>query len=269
MAGIGVDPWIYPPVLSGRLGLGLDRADTMADKAAAAEAAAGAVVRGASFQRGIGQRIRELRLRRRWSQADLAAEAGVSRQYLGQIERGDRTAMGAELLDRIARALGFGNYHLMVEGDGEKGGRWRSGPSPEIPVVLAEEGELLKVAIEAEVSAGPGSGSRVDGYVYVDPREARGKSLMAARVRGECMVPVLYPGDVVVCERVWRQEDVPTGSLCVVTLADAGEDDGGNVKYVDWLSGMARLKAEDKTERLVPREMVKVEGRVWRMIREF
>ena len=249
------------------------RANTVAGEvgAAAAEGAAADEELGGEPQgsgRGrIGERIRELRLSRRWSQADLAAEAGVSRQYLGQIERGDRTAMGGELLDRIARALGFGNYHLMVEGREEA--RWGSGPSREIPVVEAGEEELLKVAIEAEVSAGPGTGSRVEGFVYVDRREARGKSLMAARVRGECMVPVLYPGDVVVCERVWRQEDVPTGSLCVVTLADSGEDDGGNVKYVDWLSGMARLKAEDKTERLVPRELVKVEGRVWRMIREF
>jgi transcriptional regulator with XRE-family HTH domain len=230
-------------------------------------AAADAPARGTLVERGIGQRIRELRVRRRWSQADLAAEAGVSRQYLGQIERGDRTAMGAELLDRIARALGFGNYHLMEEG--RQTGGWVSGPSPEIPVVEAGEEELLKVAIEAEVSAGTGSGSRVEGYVYVDRLEARGKSLMAARVRGECMVPVLYPGDVVVCERVWRQEDVPTGSLCVVTLLDGGEDDGGNVKYVHWMSGVARLTAEDKTERLVAREVVKVEGRVWRMIREF
>jgi transcriptional regulator with XRE-family HTH domain len=249
------------------------RSDTVAGGGAAAAAAGAAAVEEmggeerASGAGRIGERIRELRLRRRWSQADLAAEAGVSRQYLGQIERGDRTAMGGELLDRIARALGFGNYHLMVEG--REAGSWVSGPSPEIPVVEAGEEELLKVAIDADVSAGGGTGSRAEGFVYVDRREARGRALMAARVRGECMVPVLYPGDVVVCQRVWRQEDVPTGSLCVVTLLEEDEDAGGNVKYVDWLSGIARLRAEDKTERLVPRELVKVEGRVWRMIREF
>src|SRR5687767_14364176 len=105
----------------------------MTDETAAADAAARGGIAGAAR---IGERIRELRVKRRWSQADLAAEAGVSRQYLGQIERGDRTAMGGELLDRIALALGFENYHLLMEVRVVGDWRPRGGPSPELPVRL-------------------------------------------------------------------------------------------------------------------------------------
>lgn len=46
-----------------------------------------------------------LRLGRGWSQEELAAEAGLHRNYVGSIERCERN-VGVDNMEKIARALG-------------------------------------------------------------------------------------------------------------------------------------------------------------------
>ncbi|MFO7675682.1 MAG: helix-turn-helix transcriptional regulator [bacterium] len=53
----------------------------------------------------VGQRIRELREKKGWSQEKLAEEADLHRTYIGQVERGEKN-IGVENLVRIAAALG-------------------------------------------------------------------------------------------------------------------------------------------------------------------
>ena len=52
----------------------------------------------------ICRRIRRLRKRRRWTQAELAERADISTSFLGHIERGSRK-LSVETLNRIALAL--------------------------------------------------------------------------------------------------------------------------------------------------------------------
>ncbi len=52
----------------------------------------------------IGRRIRRLRKRQRWTQAELAERADISTSFLGHIERGSRK-LSVETLNRIALAL--------------------------------------------------------------------------------------------------------------------------------------------------------------------
>ena len=54
----------------------------------------------------FGQRVRELRSERGWSQEDFAAECGVHRTYLGGVERGERN-LSLVNIHRIAQALGI------------------------------------------------------------------------------------------------------------------------------------------------------------------
>ncbi len=52
----------------------------------------------------LGQRIRELRISRGYSQEDFAYEVGLDRTYMGSVERGERNIAALNLI-RIAKAL--------------------------------------------------------------------------------------------------------------------------------------------------------------------
>ena len=58
----------------------------------------------AAFTQALGERIRILRLAKRWSQERLAAAAGVSRVFLSALERGVH-APNVLVLYRVAQAL--------------------------------------------------------------------------------------------------------------------------------------------------------------------
>lgn len=57
-----------------------------------------------SIQQAFGQRIRQLRLQKGWSQEQLADRASRHWTYIGGIERGERNITLAVIAD-IARAL--------------------------------------------------------------------------------------------------------------------------------------------------------------------
>jgi transcriptional regulator with XRE-family HTH domain len=62
--------------------------------------------------RAFGAWVRELRRRRKVSQVDLAARAGISATYLSEIEQGERNPTVAVVV-RLARALDTKPTQLM------------------------------------------------------------------------------------------------------------------------------------------------------------
>ena len=58
----------------------------------------------ATIQKQFGQRVRELRLAKGFSQEELAFRAGIHRTYLGGIERGERNP-ALKNIAGIAKAL--------------------------------------------------------------------------------------------------------------------------------------------------------------------
>jgi len=64
--------------------------------------------------RSLGNRIREARTLKGWSQEELAARAELDRSYVGGIERGERN-ITIRTLAEICRALGC-QAHELVEG---------------------------------------------------------------------------------------------------------------------------------------------------------
>jgi transcriptional regulator with XRE-family HTH domain len=56
------------------------------------------------LRRQFGQRIRELRRERGYSQERFAALSGLDRSYMGSVERGERN-IGIDNVGAIARAL--------------------------------------------------------------------------------------------------------------------------------------------------------------------
>jgi transcriptional regulator with XRE-family HTH domain len=53
----------------------------------------------------VGQRIRELRAARKWTQQMLADHAAIGQDHLSELERGKKE-IGIKVLERIAIALG-------------------------------------------------------------------------------------------------------------------------------------------------------------------
>ena len=148
-------------------------------------------------------------------------------------------------------------------------------PFPILEVIVSDDADMVRVPILGTASAGNGQGRAYssgeqddDAFVFVDKREVRGRELLAVRVKGTCMQPLLYEGDVVICEHVRRPEQAPSGSLCVAWVVD-DDDLGGNVKYVDWASETtARLRGEDGTTKVGPRARLVVQGRVLELRRK-
>ncbi len=60
----------------------------------------------------FGQRVRELRKAKGFSQEAFAAECGLDRTYMGGIERGERN-IALRNIHRIAKALGITISELM------------------------------------------------------------------------------------------------------------------------------------------------------------
>ncbi len=69
---------------------------------------------GQEEARKLGARIRRLRVDRRWTQEQLAEQAGVHYKYLGDVERGVRNPALFNIA-RIARALGVPLATLFVD----------------------------------------------------------------------------------------------------------------------------------------------------------
>ena len=64
------------------------------------------------IKKQVGDRIRELREEKDWSQEKLAEKASLHRTYIGQVERGEKN-IGIENLVRIAGGLGVGLTQLL------------------------------------------------------------------------------------------------------------------------------------------------------------
>lgn len=64
----------------------------------------------------FGERVRALRIKRGFSQEELASVAGIHRTYIGGIERGERN-LSLRSIVRLADALGVHPRDLFVECD--------------------------------------------------------------------------------------------------------------------------------------------------------
>jgi transcriptional regulator with XRE-family HTH domain len=154
----------------------------------------------------FGERIRERRLRRRWSLADLAQRAGVDRSTIHGLERkADRLPNGATL-EGLARAFGVTVAELLQE--------------PPAPTRSESFGSFARVAVMRSAHAGRGGIMEESAaYEWVPVNSAEeAESLLAAPILGDCMAPMVEPGDTVIWDS--RQLDPEHGQVIVVTTSD-------------------------------------------------
>ncbi|GAG34078.1 unnamed protein product [marine sediment metagenome] len=62
----------------------------------------------------VGEKIRKYRLKKGWTQEQLALDADLHRAYIGQVERGEKN-IGVKNLEKIANALGVSIKKLIPD----------------------------------------------------------------------------------------------------------------------------------------------------------
>jgi len=71
------------------------------------------------IRRAFGKAVRIARVRKGWSQQQLAETASLARSHLSNIERGTKDP-GLEVQERIARALGLSLPELLTAAEHER-----------------------------------------------------------------------------------------------------------------------------------------------------
>lgn len=67
----------------------------------------------AELRKRLGERVRELRKARQWTQAELASQVGMDYRYVGAIERGE-VNLTADNIEKMAKGFGVKPYRLFL-----------------------------------------------------------------------------------------------------------------------------------------------------------
>ncbi|HXI15064.1 MAG TPA: XRE family transcriptional regulator [Chloroflexota bacterium] len=204
--------------------------------------------------RELGAVIRRERETRSLTQGELGEMVGVTHSGISKIENGRQDGTDYILLRNLASALGSDVrvFESIL----------RDEPLPRPAVPMPEI--TREVPRVANVSAGPGA--LVDGYEYVSLSDTRGRNLAAATVTGECMMPELRPGDVVIFDRNQR---TPRNGQTVVAVIHEPGGDIGIVKRFFKLNGKVKLEPLVGQPLIVAAEDVRIEGVVVEVRRRY
>lgn len=169
--------------------------------------------------------LKQLRLAKNKTQAQLASEIGVGRTGYTKIENGTQDA-DTETISKLADYFGVTVDYLLGREDITKLSNYIG------PVV-----ENKKIPIIGTVKCGPNglAFEDIDGYVYVDD-DLTGE-ILAFRCKGDSMkFEAIDDGDIAI---VRRQDDVECGELAVVIV----NGDEGTLKRVRKFDGGIILEA--------------------------
>ena len=165
----------------------------------------------------IGEKIKEARIKKGLSQAELAEQLGYkSRSSINKIEVGGRDIPRSQIV-KIAQILDVTPSFLMGWEDDK----------PNAEIVSAGE-NIYKIPVFSSVSAGFGAYACSDVIDYMHlfiANPADVPEMLCIKVTGDSMYPKIEDGDIIV---VRKQDSVDSGSIAVV-LVDGEE---GFVKKV-------------------------------------
>ena len=157
--------------------------------------------------KSIGQRIRELREKEDWTQADFAKKLGLSDKAVSTWENDIKTPR-MPTLRNIAEIFGVPVAYIIGEKQSE------SHASVKIPVLGGVAAGIPITAVEEYID--PSDPSTWEEIPY---ETARNGSFFALRIEGDSMEPKISLGDTVI---VRRQDDVDSGEIAIVMI---GNDD--------------------------------------------
>lgn len=169
-------------------------------------------------------------------QVEFAKSVGMNQSYLSQVIRG-KYEPRSYLLDAIEKSWGISRRWLET-GEGEM-----FVPPPAAARVTVETSGLVAVPLYADpVAAGAAliNNEEIEDYAWIHKNQiGRRKNLIAVRIQGDSMAPVLRSGDIVVID---RDDRTPPGVFCVRL------DEGATVKRVKLIGRQLLITAENREE---------------------
>jgi SOS-response transcriptional repressor LexA len=173
----------------------------------------------------LSDTIRQARVARRWTQAELASEAGLSPRYVSSIENGQNVTV--DVLQRVARALELESLeldglHLMPPPSTST----RVAESPiELPDglrVVEPNPRKIGMPIVAYVAAGHGGWEDASSdEVLMLPEYLLGADDFLVQAKGESMIDEgIEDGDYLIVERRGGAANVTHGDLIIAWLND-------------------------------------------------
>lgn len=155
----------------------------------------------------IGRNVKEYRTLKGWTVEELARKAGVSPSVLDAYEKG-RCAVGLDLVQEIARKLKVDPRDLMAEDRPQIVQApdlkiFQTTNTPSAPKITGEDYVSIPLTDSAIAAGHPIiQENNIEDYVLLHIRAAgKRTNLVASRVDGDSMEPMLSSGDIVVIDR--------------------------------------------------------------------
>lgn len=146
---------------------------------------------------GIGETVKEYRLKRGLSQGELAKLAEVDRSYISRIERGDYKFTSPETLKQIARALKI-KPHILFDVLFETKGLEAEPPKSLQDLSLRElQTNIIEIPIVAELHM-PGE---IIEYAYIVRPRPGHVNFVGVQAKGYCLEPEIKDGDTLIIDK--------------------------------------------------------------------
>ncbi len=158
----------------------------------------------------VGIAIARERARRGWTTRQLAEKVGVHHSHVSKLESGSIQFPNADITERFAAAFGMTSDELL--------GASRSTGTP--PTASPFGPVVLIPLVNISLAAGQTVYGETRETVPVPSDIVAGKSLVAARIAGDCMEPEIMAGDVAIVDISDRTPR--PGRLVAVLLEDGG-----------------------------------------------
>ncbi|MCL2475146.1 MAG: helix-turn-helix domain-containing protein [Chloroflexi bacterium] len=168
----------------------------------------------------IGDKVKQLRESKDWSQEELAKRSGLSRSYIGALEVRKNMHPRAEYLIKLAAAFNISVDEFYVAA-GYTGGIAADVIRQETPTELLEKLRMaLPVAVPVYNSFKAHTGTRTDasvGYIYLNKADVSSRDLEGIVVGEGDFPPVITSGDIIVTNRSMSPHQ---GSLLICMYKD-------------------------------------------------
>lgn len=194
-----------------------------------------------SFHQAIGQRLVNVRMEKRWSQAQMASFLGLSETVLQWYEAGSG-AISLLFLSELKTTTGDHLFNFNPNNNVE------TSPRPELRVIIPENMEKGPPLRQEDYVSIPLTGSaiaagqpiiqenNIEDYVLLHIRAAgKRTNLVASRVDGDSMEPVLHSGDIIVIDR--NDKTIARNKMYAVFY-----EEGLTAKYLEQQEGWLILR---------------------------